>query len=220
MWAEGFSELTGAPLPDAAVRWQAKLSRSGCTPDVAPELAEIWLQTDVRGVLPGVQAPTLLIVGDGEGNNVEIAEYVASLMPSATVAVFPRSGWPTRREEIDRDIDPKLEAVQRFIGIEPRRVSLNTVISTVLFTDIVASTEQQSSLGDYAWKGLVERHHAIVRGALENWRGVSRTTPPATASTRRSTAPPAPSTARWRSATACAISTSRFAPACTPANAR
>ncbi|HEX3326407.1 MAG TPA: adenylate/guanylate cyclase domain-containing protein, partial [Actinomycetota bacterium] len=50
------------------------------------------------------------------------------------------------------------------------------VLSTVLFTDIVESTEKQASLGDYAWKGLIERHHALVREELNRWHGVENDT--------------------------------------------
>ena len=66
---------------------------------------------------------------------------------------------------------------------------MDTILSTVLFTDIVESTQLQARLGDHAWKDLVLRHHATVRAALA--RGVaSRWTPPATASTPPSTARP------------------------------
>jgi class 3 adenylate cyclase len=64
------------------------------------------------------------------------------------------------------------EAIQRLIGVEPTRPGTDTVLSTVLFTDTVGSTERQSQLGDHAWKELVERHHAAVRRALASWRGV------------------------------------------------
>jgi class 3 adenylate cyclase len=50
------------------------------------------------------------------------------------------------------------------------------MLSTVLFTDIVASTEHQARLGDHAWKQLVERHHETVRRALGIWRGVENDT--------------------------------------------
>jgi class 3 adenylate cyclase len=49
---------------------------------------------------------------------------------------------------------------------------LDTVLATVLFTDIVGSTERQSSLGGHGWKELIQRHHAIVREALRRWHGV------------------------------------------------
>ena len=53
---------------------------------------------------------------------------------------------------------------------------VDTILSTVLFTDIVGSTEHQARLGDRAWKDLVERHHATVREALDEWRGVENDT--------------------------------------------
>ena len=71
---------------------------------------------------------------------------------------------------------PRLEAIQRFIGIEPRRASIDTVLSTVLFTDIVGSTDQQARMGDRSWKELIERHHTVVRDALAQWRGVENDT--------------------------------------------
>ena len=71
---------------------------------------------------------------------------------------------------------PRLESIQRFVGVEPRRAAVDTILSTVLFTDIVGSTGHQSKLGDHAWKGVVERHHAIVRQALADWRGVENDT--------------------------------------------
>jgi class 3 adenylate cyclase len=176
LWAEGFEKHNGFAPPDEVVHWQAKVSRSTCTPDVAAELAEILWQTDVRGVLPVVNTPTLLIVGEGEGDNPAVAEYVASLMPSARLEFFPNSGWPTSQEEIQRDVGPKLAAVRRFIGVEAAPAAMDTILSTVLFTDIVESTQLQAHLGDHAWKDLVLRHHATVRAALARWRGVENDT--------------------------------------------
>ena len=92
-----------------------------------------------------------------------------------------------------------IEETLAFCGVERPPPEVDTVLSTVLFTDIVGSTERAGGVGDRAWKDLVLRHHAIVREALGRWRG-TRTTRPATASMRHSTAPPARSGARrrWR----------------------
>ena len=68
------------------------------------------------------------------------------------------------------------DVVRLFAGVERTTVELDTILSTVLFTDIVGSTEKQASLGDHGWKGLVEQHHAVVRDALEHWRGVEHDT--------------------------------------------
>ena len=66
--------------------------------------------------------------------------------------------------------------MRRFIGVERSATELDTVLSTVLFTDIVGSTERQAEIGDHAWKELVQRHHAVVRAALQRWRGVENDT--------------------------------------------
>ena len=68
------------------------------------------------------------------------------------------------------------EEIRRFAGVDRAPVELDTILSTVLFTDIVRSTEKQASLGDRGWKGLLERHHAVVREALGRWRGVENDT--------------------------------------------
>ncbi len=175
-WAEGVAKTFGVAVPEEAVTWWIKKCRNTCTPDVAVELDEIWWQTDIRGVLPTVQVPTLLMTDEKGGADPAVADHVASLMPHARVEAFPIAGWPTGRDEIERVNRPRLEAIQRFIGVEPRRAAMDSILSTVLFTDIIGSTEHQARLGDRRWKELVERHHATVREALATWRGVENDT--------------------------------------------
>jgi class 3 adenylate cyclase/pimeloyl-ACP methyl ester carboxylesterase len=166
-WAE--TEATeGETLFPEGVRLAGVMSRHTATPDVARELARIWYETDVRGVLQSVQAPTLLLVREGSRADVEAAEYVASLMPDAAVA---------RVASFEPDeLGPVIDAVRVFLGAEPPAPELDTILSTVLFTDIVGSTEKQASLGNRGWKDLVERHHAIVREGIARWRGVENDT--------------------------------------------
>ena len=154
---------------DPAFPW-AMLSRQSVSPDVAVKLELIWRQTDVRGALPAVTAPTLLLARDQDR---EALEYLEQLIPNATVRLFPGSG------DMVPSIDEQpavLRAIKEFIGVETPAPELDTVLSTVLFTDIVGSTERQAALGDGAWKEMVGRHHAIVRDALERWRGVENDT--------------------------------------------
>jgi class 3 adenylate cyclase len=160
--------------PDEEVRWMARQTRNTCTPDVALEAMEIWHETDIRNVLPSVQVPTLLLADEG-GRALEVAEYVGSLMPNATLQSIPHKEWPSGRA-IEPFVLPYRDAMRRFLGLEPERPSIDTVLVTVLSTDIVGSTERQAAIGDRAWKDLVQEHHAIVRSALERWRGVENDT--------------------------------------------
>ena len=175
VWADMFTRDGGSRPSDAEIRNTAKASRQTCTPDVALELARIWWDTDIRSVLPAVQAPTL-VIADGEGKLPEVAQYVASLLPSARLQIFPAEPFPSTFAEIEHWLAPRIDAVQRFMGIDHAVAGVDTVLSTVLFTDIVGSTEHQARLGDREWKHLVERHHKVVRNALEQWRGLENDT--------------------------------------------
>ena len=156
----------GAAEPGAPTIAQelARFTRQMCTPDTARALSEIWLQTDVRGVLPAVQAPTLLIARAGSAKDLDEATYIAELMPHAEIAQGP----------IDLSLmagQAQLEAVRAFLGLDARRPSLDRVLATVLFTDIVDSTSRAAALGDSAWRAVRERHDGLVRAQLAAFRG-------------------------------------------------
>jgi class 3 adenylate cyclase len=163
-------EAKGNLLPQEEPAVMAMQTRNACTPDVAQELSRIWFETDVRGVLEAVGTPTLLLVHKDRRASVEEAEYIASRMAAAEIREMPGEGW--RAEEMAA----WAEQVRDFIGAERPRASQATVLATVLFTDIVGSTEKQVALGDHRWKELVEDHHALVRDALARYRGVENDT--------------------------------------------
>jgi class 3 adenylate cyclase len=104
----------------------------------------------------------LLIADESDIENVEMARCAASVMADARLVVMRGDGF--ERERV-------LDVLRRFVGVEPAAAAPRTVLSTVLFTDIVASTKKQAALGDHAWKKLVTRHHAIVREELRRWDG-------------------------------------------------
>jgi class 3 adenylate cyclase/pimeloyl-ACP methyl ester carboxylesterase len=160
----------GNVFPDAWVAQMTRASRNACTPDVARALSKIWYDTDVRAILPSVQVPTLLVAKINDADDRDRMTYVTSLIPGAELHEMPGGAWTEEDMRLDA------EEIRRFAGIERAPVELDTILSTVLFTDIVGSTEKQASLGDHAWKGLVERHHAVVRDALGRWRGVENDT--------------------------------------------
>ncbi|MEA2555613.1 MAG: hypothetical protein QOI60_944, partial [Actinomycetota bacterium] len=115
-----------------------------------------------------VTAPTLLLA---RHQDTEALGYISSLMPHATVRLFPGSPEFTSLPAIEEQ-PVILAAIRGFIGLDARAPELDTVLSTVLFTDIVGSTQKQAALGDRTWKALIEQHHAIVRQTLTRWRGL------------------------------------------------
>jgi hypothetical protein len=88
--------IAGNVLPEIVTRLAGMLTRHTVTPDFARELGRIWHATDVRGVLLSVQ-PALLLAQEADPEDVELAEYVASLMPDAKVEVIPADSGTRHR---------------------------------------------------------------------------------------------------------------------------
>ena len=166
--AGGAVQRDSNPTRPEVVNNYARIIRNTASPDVAAEIDRINYETDVRGALPLVQAPAILLTGSLE--NVEETRHVASLMPNATVHVIEGSSGLA--------LDAMLRALRRIAGVgeAANSAAVDTVLATVLFTDIVDSTRRQAAMGDHAWKLLVQRHHEIVRSSLHRWRGVERDT--------------------------------------------
>jgi class 3 adenylate cyclase len=169
-WFAEFEAAGGNPLSERMIAAVALQSRNACTPDVAADLAKIWYETDVRGVLDTVQTPTLLLVHEERSESVAQTEYIAGLMPAAEIRVMPGKAWAVEEQRA------WIDEIRRFVGEELPTPALDTVLSTVLFTDIVDSTARQVALGDHAWKDLIEHHHSIVRDALGRWQGTENDT--------------------------------------------
>jgi class 3 adenylate cyclase/pimeloyl-ACP methyl ester carboxylesterase len=166
-WAE--QEASGRVVPDEEVRWASLLSRHTTTPDGARELLRIWWETDIRHVLPSVQAPALLWSYEEHTDGVSEMEYIAALMPQAKTIAMPGSkGVET--------VPALLAEVRALVGAERPAIDPDLILATVLFTDILGSTERQASGGDRAWKKLIEAHNSLVREALAAWRGIENDT--------------------------------------------
>lgn len=159
----------GLPVDEDLVRLYARINRNTASPDVAEALTRISWQTDVRQILPAVQAPTLLLVGEDDPQTErEEAEYTASLMPAATLRVVPgRSGL---------QMDVVLAGIRELAGVKGSEAPATSVLATLLFTDLVESTRTQAAIGDRAWKDLVSTHNERVRETLARWGGTEHDT--------------------------------------------
>jgi class 3 adenylate cyclase len=159
------SSVMGGPwATEAYARFIARASRRTCTPDVAKELTRVWYETDVRGILPSIQAP-MLLVSSTEDDDLELTRSIVDRLPHAETVTFP---GPYLGLE---DFGPVQDAIRRFIGAERAAHGLDSVLSTVMFTDIVGSTERAAAHGDRAWHEIHERHDGLVRSELERHRG-------------------------------------------------
>jgi class 3 adenylate cyclase len=160
--------------PEEEIRALAALWRHALGPQAAEALALMNMQIDVRHVLSAIRVPTLVMHRPTDNLiPIEHGRYIAQHIPGASFVELPGEGHVGAAAEQG----PLIEEMRRFLlrvwdaGIlvdrEPDRV-----LATVLFTDIVGSSERAAELGDRAWRELLERHHELVRGQLIRYRGV------------------------------------------------
>jgi pimeloyl-ACP methyl ester carboxylesterase len=162
-WGERFDLESMAPnaSPDLA-EWFGRRGRAALSPAGARDLILMNSKADIRDALPLVQAPTLVLHRAGDRDaDVEEGRYIAGRIPGARFVELPGDDHVPHVNP-----DQILDEVEEFLtGSKPAPVS-ERVLATVLFTDLVASTEKAREVGDRAWTELLERHHGVVRREL------------------------------------------------------
>jgi pimeloyl-ACP methyl ester carboxylesterase len=161
-------DLQGPSFDQAFKTWWARFERLVATPGAYEELANIFTPLDVRQVLPHIQAPTLVMHRMGD-RIVKAAQgrAIAEAINDARFVELPGDD----HIPFLGDRDALVDEVEEFLtGVRPAPAP-DRVLTTVLFTDIVGSTERASAMGDKAWRGLLQRHHEIVRKELQRFRG-------------------------------------------------
>ena len=157
----------GANVDEALSDWWLRRARAAASPGAARDLILMNSQIDVRLVLPTIAVPTLVLHRTGDRDSkVEEGRYLAEHIPDAQFVELPGDDhlpWSNGDQIID-EIEEFLTGVRR--GPDPERV-----LATVLFTDLVRSTEKAVELGDRRWAELIELHHAAVRRELDRFRG-------------------------------------------------
>ena len=143
--------------------------QSSITPRQADRLLRLSLTSDVSEVLPLVQAPTLVLHSrDTVVVPAETVRQFADLIPGA---VYREISGDAFGLIYTLDVDELADVIEEFVtGTTPPPVT-NRVLATVLFTDLVSSTERAAQLGDRAWTKLLERHHAMARAAINDYGG-------------------------------------------------
>jgi class 3 adenylate cyclase len=145
----------------------ARFQRLAAGPGDAAAALELAGQTDVRDVLGSVQCPTLVI---RRARDTLVDErhsrYVADQVPGASYLELPGEGqvWTS-------DPTAAADEVQRFLAGASAPAASERVLATVLFTDIVASTERAAELGDAGWRELLARHDELVAEQVRRHRG-------------------------------------------------
>ncbi len=149
--------------------WFANWLRIGASPAVAYAMNRAWADTDLRDMLPAVRVPTLVLYRECyyEPFSLDFAQRIPSALATRISCPDP---WGIF---LSPEVPDELE---RFVAGESAPDVPDTVLATLLFTDIVASTERAAALGDRAWRELLDRHHALVRRELTRFRGEEKDT--------------------------------------------
>jgi len=170
---EGWGSGEGADLlvaeSDERYRaWFARLLRLSASPGMATALMRMNTELDVRAALPSIAAPTLVLHrADDPLVSVEHGRYVAEHVPGARLVELPGADhWPWAG-----DTDPILGEIEEFLTGTRAAPEPDRVLTTLLFTDIVDSTERVRMLGDRRWRELLEDQRALVRLELERFQG-------------------------------------------------
>jgi class 3 adenylate cyclase len=168
-WGEGRAADLFMPsaLGELQRRFWAIFERASTSPAMAKALYSAIREIDITAVLPTITVPTLILHRIDDFVPVANSRYMARLIPDARLVELPG------RDHVYwvGNFDPIVEEIQEFLTGTRHMGEIDRVLATVLFTDIVGSTDRAAELGDRGWSDLLEAHHAAVRKELHQFRG-------------------------------------------------
>ncbi len=148
--------------------WYVASLQLASDPGAATALSRIYVETDVQPILPSIRVPTLLLCRRGDRlEPTATSRHLAKVIPGARLLELPGEDdlW------FAGDTDSIVDAIQEFTtGVRPT-IQSHRVLATVLFTDIVGSTELAARLGDGAWRELLANHDERAKAAIEQYLG-------------------------------------------------
>jgi pimeloyl-ACP methyl ester carboxylesterase len=158
---------------EEVIAWAVHATRLSASPSTYTALRRMNLEIDIRTVLPTIRVPTLVLHRNGDRFvPVAVSRFVAEQIPGALYQEFdgidhiPWVGDPAAVVAAVREFVERVWRERPWEEIEPDRV-----LATILFTDIVGSTERALTLGNARWSELLREHHSRVRGQLARFRG-------------------------------------------------
>jgi class 3 adenylate cyclase len=170
-WGDGsITEIASPSQADNPTTraFQAKMQRASASPGMLTGLVQMFIDLDVRDVVPTVRVPALVLHRTRDRLvNVGNGRWLAEHLPNARLVEFDGDDhvfWYEGTEEW-------LGEIEEFLTGSRTTPEPDRILATVLFTDIVDSTKMASEQGDRQWRRLLEEHYELVRGALNRWRG-------------------------------------------------
>jgi class 3 adenylate cyclase len=153
---------------DVALResW-GRYERHSVSPGTAASMVDMINATDIRGILPAIRVPTLVVARADTPVESAHGRYLAERIAGATYVELPGRGsllW-------SGDQDALLREIEHFVTGSRPAPRHDRVLATVLFTDIVGSTDRAAEIGDARWRELLAEHDQLVRRALDRFEG-------------------------------------------------
>jgi pimeloyl-ACP methyl ester carboxylesterase len=171
-WGTGGSVQRFAPSranDSAFQRWWGRNERLGASPAAVTALMRMNSQIEISDILPAVRVPTLVIHITGDKTvSVEGGRDVAAHIPGARLVELP---GVDHLFFVSESADKISDLVEEFLTGSRAQVAVDRVLATVLFTDIVGSTEKAAAIGDQRWRDLLDKHHHTIRRNLQRFRG-------------------------------------------------
>ncbi|KPK90340.1 MAG: hydrolase [Deltaproteobacteria bacterium SM23_61] len=151
-------------------RWFANYWRLSASPGAAIAVYRMNMQIDVRHVLPAIRVPTLILhAADDRVAHIGNGRYLAEQIPGAKLVELPGEDHMFLFGNRDTIID---EIEEFLTGVRPdHEAEYDRVLATILFTDIVGSTERAAALGDRRWRDVLEQCYKVARRELARFRG-------------------------------------------------
>ncbi|HZK91753.1 MAG TPA: adenylate/guanylate cyclase domain-containing protein [Stellaceae bacterium] len=148
----------------------ARAERQAASPSAVATILRMNAEIDARHILPAIRTPTMILHRVGDTRiPAEAGRYLAEHIPGAKYVELPGIDHVpvAEREIVDRIVDE----TEEFLTGYRAESELDRVLATVLFTDIVDSTQRAAALGDRMWRAMLDRHDEIVRQQLSRFRG-------------------------------------------------
>jgi class 3 adenylate cyclase len=159
-------------MPEEELRSVARAFRFSVSPGAAAAYIRMNIDVDVCDVLPLIRVPTLVMHRkDGGGWDIRSGRYLADHIPGARFVELPGADFYPALGDQEMLFGELESFLTNVVAGKHAEVEPDRVLATVLFSDIVGSSEQAASLGDRAWRELLERHHELVRRQLVRFRG-------------------------------------------------
>jgi class 3 adenylate cyclase len=162
--------MPDVPVDDALLRDLARIERQSMSPAVVGAIFRWLYATDVRAVLPAISAPTLVLhTVENPIVSIEHGRYLARHIPNARLVELPGADFAVFTGSAVGPV--VLDEIEEFLTGSRVAVDQARMLTTLVFTDVVGSTDRLAAIGDQAWRTILDRHDEAVRRQLTRFSG-------------------------------------------------